>query len=49
MIKLYSLGGSGENGRNCYAIEWSEGAILLDCGVKREINENGVGDYPVLT
>ena len=49
MIKLYSLGGSGENGRNCYAIEWSEGVILLDCGVKREINENGVGDYPVLT
>ena len=49
MIKLYSLGGSGENGRNCYAIEWSEGIILLDCGVKREINENGVGDYPVLT
>lgn len=49
MIKLYSLGGSGENGRNCYAIEWSEGAILLDCGVKREINENGIGDYPVLT
>ena len=49
MIKLYSLGGSGENGRNCYAIEWSEGAILLDCGVKREINEYNVGDYPVLT
>ena len=49
MIKLYSLGGSGENGRNCYAIEWSEGIILLDCGVKREINENGIGDYPVLT
>ena len=49
MIKLYSLGGSGENGRNCYAIEWSEGAILLDCGVKREITEYNVGDYPVLT
>ena len=49
MIKLYSLGGSGENGRNCYAIEWSEGAILLDCGVKREITEYSVGDYPVLT
>ena len=49
MVKLYALGGSGENGRNCYGIEWSEGAILLDCGVKREINEGKVGDYPVLT
>ncbi|VYU34852.1 Ribonuclease [Clostridium tertium] len=49
MIKLYSVGGSGENGRNCYAIEWSEGAILLDCGVKREINDDRVGDYPILT
>ena len=49
MIKLYSVGGSGENGRNCYAVEWSDGIILLDCGVKREINNGKVGDYPVLT
>ena len=33
MVKLYSIGGSGENGRNCYAVEWTDGAILLDCGV----------------
>ena len=33
MVKLYAIGGSGENGRNCYAVEWSDGAILLDCGV----------------
>ena len=49
MIKLYSLGGSGENGRNCYAIEWKDGAILLDCGVKREIDGECIGKYPRLT
>ena len=49
MVKLYALGGSGENGRNCYAVEWSEGVILLDCGVKREINDGKIGDYPILT
>ena len=49
MVKLYSIGGSGENGRNCYAVEWSDGAILLDCGVKREINGDKIGDYPLLT
>ena len=49
MVKLYAIGGSGENGRNCYAVEWSDGAILLDCGVKREINGDKIGDYPLLT
>ena len=32
-IYLSSLGGSGENGRNCHLIETAEGIILLDCGV----------------
>ena len=49
MVKLYSIGGSGENGRNCYAVEWSDGVILLDCGVKREIIGDKIGDYPLLT
>jgi len=48
-IYLSSLGGSGENGRNCHLIETSEGIILLDCGVKREIIGETVGFYPDLT
>ena len=48
-IYLSSLGGSGENGRNCHLIETAEGIILLDCGVKREIIGDTVGFYPDLT
>ena len=48
-IYLSSLGGSGENGRNCHLIETAEGIILLDCGVKREIIGETVGFYPDLT
>ncbi|MBR5572504.1 MAG: MBL fold metallo-hydrolase [Oscillospiraceae bacterium] len=48
-IYLSSLGGSGENGRNCYLIENGEDIILLDCGVKREIIGETVGFYPDLT
>ncbi len=48
-IYLSSLGGSGENGRNCYLIEMTDGYVLLDCGVKREIVDGQVGFYPDLT
>lgn len=48
-VLITSLGGSGENGRNCYLIETEEGSILLDCGVKREIQGEQVGFYPALT
>lgn len=48
-IKISALGGSGENGRNCYIIESGNGAVLLDCGVKREIKNRQVGFYPCLT
>lgn len=48
-ILITSLGGSGENGRNCYLIETGDGSILLDCGVKREIQGGNVGFYPALT
>lgn len=48
-IFLTSLGGSGENGRNCYLIGKEDGWILLDCGVKREIRDGQVGFYPSLT
>jgi len=48
-IYLSSLGGSGENGRNCHLIEVDNEIILLDCGVKREIIDGVVGFYPALT
>jgi Cft2 family RNA processing exonuclease len=48
-IRLTALGGSGENGRNCFAIEYGGDIFLLDCGVKREIRGGQVGFYPSLT
>jgi Cft2 family RNA processing exonuclease len=48
-IRVTSMGGSGENGRNCFALEWGENVFLLDCGVKREIRDGQVGFYPALT
>lgn len=48
-ICLTSLGGSGENGRNCYLFAGGGVRLLLDCGVKREITEKGAGSYPLLT
>jgi len=48
-VYLSSLGGSGENGKNCHLIGTKDGYILLDCGVKREICGDTVGFYPELT
>ena len=48
-VYLSSLGGSGENGRNCHLIEYDGKIILLDCGVKREVINGTVGFYPALT
>ena len=48
-VYLTAFGGSGENGRNCYAIGMDDSFILLDCGVKREIADGQVGFYPALT
>ncbi len=48
-VIITSLGGSGENGRNCYLIDTGGGSILLDCGVKREIQGGQVGFYPAIT
>lgn len=48
-VYLSALGGSGENGRNCYLIGMPDGYLLLDCGVKREIIDGQVGFYPSLT
>ncbi len=48
-VYISALGGSGENGRNCYLIEMADGYLLLDCGVKREIADGQVGFYPSVT
>ena len=44
-----SLGGSGEEARNCFLVESGRHVILLDCGVRREaLGETG-RVYPALT
>ncbi len=48
MIRITSLGGSGEDSRNCFLIESEEANILLDCGVRREIADTQTV-YPALT
>lgn len=48
-VYLSSLGGAGENGRNCHLIETADGILLLDCGVMRETGDGQVGRYPTLT
>lgn len=46
MLILHALGGSGESGRNCFVLEWEDGAVMLDCGTKRSCSG---GEYPILT
>ncbi len=48
-MKIYALGGSGESGRNCFAIETADAAYLIDCGVKRDVSQTSIGAYPLLT
>ncbi|MDR2477880.1 MAG: MBL fold metallo-hydrolase, partial [Treponema sp.] len=48
-VRLAAPGGSGENGRNCFAVEYGEDVFLLDCGVQRDIRNGQVGFYPNLT
>lgn len=48
MIKITSLGGSGEDSRNCFLVQYSGFSLLFDCGVRREIAETA-RVYPGLT
>ena len=48
MLKITSLGGSGEDSRNCFLVESEKVTLLLDCGVRREIAEIS-RVYPLLT
>ena len=48
MLKITSLGGCGEDSRNCFLLQSGERSVLLDCGVRREIAD--VSEvYPLLT
>ena len=48
MLRIRSLGGAGEDSRNCFLISSGSINILLDCGVRREIAETA-RVYPALT
>ncbi len=48
MLKITSLGGCGEDSRNCFLLQSGEHSVLLDCGVRREIAEVSKV-YPLLT
>ena len=48
MIRIRSLGGGGEDSRNCFLISTDSLNILLDCGVRREISSVS-RVYPALT
>lgn len=48
MLKITSLGGCGEDSRNCFLLQYGDLSVLLDCGVRREIAEVSKV-YPLLT
>jgi len=48
MITVKSLGGSGEDARNCFYVTSGEKRFLLDCGVLREIS-SVERVYPLIT
>ena len=46
-IKIYSLGGLDENGKNCYVVDVDNSLFIFDCGLKFA-NENLYGiDYVI--
>ena len=48
-IAVTSLGGSGEEARNCFLLEAGNHTVLLDCGVRREALGEFDRVYPALT
>ena len=48
MVTVESLGGSGEDARNCFFVSSGGKRFLLDCGVLREISTVG-RVYPLIT
>lgn len=48
MLEITSLGGCGEDSRNCFLLQSGDRSVLLDCGVRREIAEVSKV-YPLLT
>lgn len=48
MVTIKMLGGSREKGRSCYLLELDGKKILLDCGVKKTVTKEIVGEAPFL-
>ena len=48
MIKIISLGGSGEDSRSCFLVQSENLSVLFDCGVRREIADVS-RVYPLIT
>ena len=48
-IAVTSLGGSGEEARNCFLLEAGNHTVLLDCGVRREALGEFDRVYPALS
>lgn len=47
--QIISLGGSGEDSRNCFYVQAGAECFLLDCGVRRELHIGVKRVYPALT
>ena len=47
--QIISLGGSGEDSRNCFYVQAGAERFLLDCGVRRELHIGVKRVYPALT
>jgi len=48
-VDLHILGGASESGRACFALDLRDQAVLLDCGVKRTVSAEQIGEYPLLS
>ena len=46
---VMSLGGSGEDARSCFLVRLGQRLVLLDCGVRRELEAGQERIYPALT
>ena len=46
VLRLVALGGLGEIGMNCLALEQREGIVIVDCGVTFPTTDLGIDALP---